>query len=70
LQSPFYSGRDLVEIEGDEAVLQAVESLVDLSRDFPDFVGWNIAHDLEALAKVSSIRFTDVEAQELTSMLV
>jgi hypothetical protein len=42
----------IVEIEADDTVQQAVESLRDLSKDFPDFVAWTLASMLDHLSKV------------------
>jgi hypothetical protein len=51
-QLPCYSGMSIVEIEADDTVQQAVESLRDLSKDFPDFVAWTLASMLDHLSKV------------------
>ncbi|TFY54349.1 hypothetical protein EVJ58_g8920 [Rhodofomes roseus] len=48
---PCNSGITLTDVEGDEALGQVVESLVELSRDSLDIIGWALTELLEKLNK-------------------
>lgn len=48
---PYNSGITLTEIEADDAVLQVVETLVEMSRESLDIIGWALTELLEKLAK-------------------
>ncbi|KAH9948737.1 hypothetical protein B0H21DRAFT_787622 [Amylocystis lapponica] len=48
---PCNSGISLTEVENDDAVGQVIESLVELSRDSLDIIGWALSELLEKLAK-------------------
>lgn len=51
IQIPYFSGKSLTEIESDEAMQQAIESLVELSRESLDHIAWALAELLEKLGK-------------------
>jgi hypothetical protein len=53
LQLPCHSGLSLDVLEGDSAINQAVESLVDLAHDSLDIIAWALSELLERLAKVT-----------------
>ncbi|KAH9927288.1 uncharacterized protein B0H18DRAFT_1161603 [Fomitopsis serialis] len=48
---PCNSGITLTDVEGDEALQQVIESLVELSRDSLDIIGWALTELLEKLNK-------------------
>ncbi|EMD40361.1 hypothetical protein CERSUDRAFT_148314 [Gelatoporia subvermispora B] len=48
---PCNSGITLTELEDDDAIQQAVESLVDLSRDSLDTIAWSLSELLDKLSK-------------------
>lgn len=51
-QLPVHSGVNLCQVEADEALQQAIETLVDLSHDSVDVIAWAIAELLDKFAKV------------------
>ena len=51
-QLPVHSGVNLCQVEADEALQQAIETLVDLSHDSVDIIAWAIAELLDKFAKV------------------
>jgi neurofibromin 1 len=55
-QLPVHSGVNICQVEADEALQQAIETLVDLSHDSADFIAWAIAELLDKFAKVCSGR--------------
>lgn len=51
-QLPVHSGINICQVEADEALQQAIETLVDLSRESVDVIAWAIAELLDKFAKV------------------
>ncbi|OBZ70421.1 Neurofibromin [Grifola frondosa] len=65
---PCNSGIALAELEADDAIQQAVETLVDLARDSLDVIAWALTELLEKLAKQidsSGFRSTDILQSQL-----
>ncbi|OCH94514.1 hypothetical protein OBBRIDRAFT_722708 [Obba rivulosa] len=70
---PCNSGITLTELEDDDATQQAVESLVDLSRDSLDTIAWSLSELLDKLAKqmdAQGFRSIDVLQSQLFVMKV
>jgi hypothetical protein len=55
-QLPVHSGVNICQVEADEALQQAIETLVDLSHDSVDIIAWAITELLDKFAKVRSCR--------------
>jgi len=51
-QLPAHSGVSICQVEADEALQQAIETLIDLSHDSVDIIAWAIAELLDKFAKV------------------
>ena len=51
-QLPVNSGVDICQVEADEALQQAIETLVGLSHESVDIIAWAIAELLDKFAKV------------------
>lgn len=49
---PCNSGTPLDRLEGNEATLEAIDALVNLSHDSLDIIAWSLTEQLERLAKV------------------
>lgn len=55
-QLPVHSGFNICQVEADEALQQAIETLVNLSHDSVDIITWAIAELLDKFAKVRNLR--------------
>ncbi|KAL4251095.1 Ras-GAP domain-containing protein [Abortiporus biennis] len=65
---PCNAGTTLTELEDDQAIQQAVESLVELSRDSLDIIAWALTEQLDKLSKqtdANGFRTTDVLQSQL-----
>ena len=51
-QLPIHSGVNICQVEADDALQQAIETLVDLSHESVDVIAWAIAELLDKFAKV------------------
>ena len=51
-QLPAHSGVNICQVEADEALQQAIETLVELSHESADVITWAIAELLDKFAKV------------------
>ena len=51
-QLPVHSGVNICQVEADDALQQAIETLVDLSHESADIIAWAIAELLDKFAKV------------------
>ena len=55
-QLPVHSGVNICQVEADDALQQAIETLVDLSHESVDIIAWAIAELLDKFAKVRDSR--------------
>jgi hypothetical protein len=55
-QLPVHSGVNICQVEADDALQQAIETLIDLSHESADIIVWAIAELLDKFAKVRSGR--------------
>lgn len=51
-QLPIHSGLNICQVEADEALQQAIETLINLSHETVDVIAWAIAELLDKFAKV------------------
>ena len=55
LQLPSNAGTTLADLEDDQAIQQAIGSLIELSKDSLDIIAWALTELLDRLTKVSTV---------------
>lgn len=55
VQLPCNAGTTLADLEDDQAIQQAIGSLIELSKDSLDIIAWALTELLDRLTKVSTV---------------